>query len=180
MSTHNFEELRRAVLNASASYHWAQAVDEWQVLSLDEDPTASGVCVCGKTGLVYLYNIENRQTQQALFPIGSSCVRYFGVDELNLSVNVLRRLLDLRAAFAAGERVELTKQFFTRAVLADLWESGAFPPNEYNRGNGDNDYRFLVDLFNRRTEITDNESKKVWVLLNRTIGPFVMSDERLR
>ncbi|MHB9004296.1 MAG: hypothetical protein ACYC6C_09580 [Coriobacteriia bacterium] len=135
--------------------------------------------MCGKTGLVYLYTIDNRVTQQTLFPIGSSCVNLFEVEELDVTVNVLRRLFELRSAFAEGRRVELTSEFFSRAVLADLWQHGAFPPNEYNRSNGDNDYKFLLDLFNQRHEFTEREKSKVWVLLNRTIRSFVMSDERL-
>lgn len=179
MSTHNFETLRSAVIDASLSDRWAEAVQEWQVVSVEEDPRATGICVCGKTGLVYLYMIHNRHTDWSLFPIGSSCVNLFEVEELDVSVGVLRRLLDLRAAFATGKRVELTTEFFSRALLADLWQNGAFPPNEYNRSNGDNDYKFLLDLFNQRHEFTEREKSKVWVLLNRTIRSFVLSDERL-
>jgi hypothetical protein len=179
MSTHNFGALRRAVIEASLADRWAQAVEEWQVVGVEEDARATGICVCGKTGLVYLYTIHNRLTRDVLFPIGSSCVNLFEVEELDVTVAVLRRLFELRAAFAQGNRVELTSDYFSRAVLADLWQNGAFPPNEYNRSNGDNDYKFLLDLFNQRHEFTDKEERKVWVLLNRTIKSFVMSDERL-
>lgn len=179
MSTHNFGTLRRAVIDASLSDRWAQAVEEWHVVGVEEDPDATGVCVCGKTGLVYLYSIHNRQTQQTLYPIGSSCVNLFEVEELDLSVTVLRRLIELRAAFAAGERVDLTGDYFSRAVLADLWENGAFPPNGFNRSNGANDYQFLLNLFNQRHEFTENEKSKVWVLLNKTIRNFVINDGRL-
>ncbi|WP_344298075.1 hypothetical protein, partial [Agromyces neolithicus] len=173
MSTHNFETLRSAVIDASRSNRWAQAVEEWQVVGVEEDPQGAGVCTCGKTGLVYLYTIHNRHTDQVLFPIGSSCVNLFEVEELDISIAVLRRLFDLRAAYATGKRVTLTNEFFSRAVLADLWQNGAFPPNEYNRSNGDNDYRFLLDLFNQHHEFTEKEGRKVWVLLNRTIRSFV-------
>lgn len=57
MSTHNFGALRRAVIEASLADRWAQAVEEWQVVCVEEDPHATGICVCGKTGLVYLYTI---------------------------------------------------------------------------------------------------------------------------
>ena len=179
MSGHNFEALQRAVLSASRANRWAQAVQEWRVIRLEEDPQAQGVCVCGKTGLVYLYTIHNEGSANELFPIGSSCVNLFEVEELDLSVSVFRQLIELRSAFASGQRVDLTKDFFSRALLADLWENGAFPPNEFNHENGDNDYRFLLDLFNRRRDFTDREQRKVWVLINRTIRPFVLSDGRL-
>lgn len=179
MSTHRFEMLRRAVLDASLSDNWAQAVQEWQVVAVEEDSRGTGICVCGKTALVYLYTIHNRLTQQDLFPIGSKCVNLFEVEELDLSVTVLHQLLKLRSAFANHERVDLTSEYFSRAMLADLWQKGVFPPNEFNRGNGDNDYKFLLDLFNQHHEFTQKEERKVWVLLNRTIKNFVMNDGRL-
>lgn len=179
MSTHNFDTLRGAVVNASLSHSWAQAVREWQVIGVEEDPNSTGICVCGKTGLLYLYAIHNQQSQETLFPIGSSCVNLFEIEELDISVAVLEKLFKLRAAFLAGKHVELSSEYFSRAVLADLWENGAFPPNGFNRSNGDNDYKFLLDLFNQRHEITENENRKVWVLINRTIGPFVVGDKRL-
>lgn len=179
MSAHSFGALRTAVIKASRADCWAQAVEEWQVVGVEEDPHAKGVCVCGKTGLVYLYTIQNQLNHEVLFPIGSSCVNSFEVEELDVTVAVLRRLFDLRAAFVEGKRVELTSEYFSRAVLADLWQNGAFPANEYNRSNGDNDYKFLLDLFNQRHDFTANEKRKVWVLLNRTIRSFVISDERL-
>ncbi|MFC7403167.1 hypothetical protein [Citricoccus sp. GCM10030269] len=179
MSTHNFETLRGAVIDASLSNKWANAVQEWQVVGVEEDQRATGICVCGKTGLVYLYTIRNQQTQQALFPIGSSCINHFGIEELNTSVSALYRLLELRAAFADQKHVDLTSEYFSRAMLAYLWENGAFPPNKYNQLNGENDYDFLVDMFNRHREFTKMQKSKVWVLLNRTIKDFVMNDERL-
>lgn len=179
MSTHNFETLRSAVLDASVAKRWAQAVEEWQVVGVEEDPRGTGICVCGKTNLVYLYTIHNERTRETLFPIGSSCVNLFEVEELNVSVAVLRRLFDLRASFSSGRPVILTTEHFSRAVLADLWQNGAFPPNEYNRSNGDNDYKFLLDMFNQRHDPTDKERRKIWVLINRVIKPFVMADTRL-
>lgn len=179
MTSHNFEALRVAVLDASRASRWARAVEEWQVIGLEEDPQAEGICVCGKTGLVYLFTIRNHLNQHTLFPIGSSCVNLFEVEELDLSVSVLRRLFELRTAFVDGKRVELTSDFFSRAVLADLWQNGAFPPNEYNRSNGENDYKFMLDMFNQRHDFTDNEARKVWVLINRTIRTFVLNDQRL-
>lgn len=179
MSIHSFETLRRVVIEGSVAQRWAHAVEEWQVVGVEEDPQAEGICVCGKTGLIYLYTIRNRHNFQEIFPIGSTCVNLFEQDELDVAVNVLRRLFELRAAFVAGRRVELTKDHFSRAVLADLWQSGAFPPSGYNRWNGDNDYKFLLDMFNQRHELTENEERKVWVLINRIIRTFVMGDTRL-
>jgi len=179
MTSHNFATLRDVVLGASRSKTWAEAVHEWLVVGVEQDPRATGICVCGKTGLIHLFTIHNRITAQALVPIGSSCVNMFEVEDLNITVAVLQRLSSLRNAYVTGRRVELTREYFSRSLLADLWQEGAFPPNQFNRMNGENDYKFLLDLFNRRSEASDNEGRKVWVLLNRTIREFLLADARL-
>lgn len=180
MSGHYFGALQKAVVDASRSTSWMGAVGEWEVTGLEEHPQAAGICVCGKTGLLCLYTIHNPVTGETLFPIGSVCVNLFGVDELDADVDVLKRLFQIRTAILAGKTLELTTEYFSRAVLADLWENGAFPPNDYNRRNGDNDYKFLLDMFNQRHELTVPEEKKVWVLVNRTIPSFLMGDQRLK
>ncbi|MGA1813092.1 hypothetical protein VH571_11965 [Frondihabitans sp. 4ASC-45] len=179
MSSHNFETLRGTVLSASRSRSWATAVQEWQVIGVEDDPRSAGICVCGKVGLLYLYTIRNRQTGHDLFPIGSSCVNLFEVEDLNVSVSVLRVLFDLRAALESRKHVTLTPEYFSRAMLADLWENGAFPPNDYNHGNGENDYKFMLDMFNNHRDPSTGESRKIWVLVNKAIKPFVLTDERL-
>lgn len=179
MSTHNFDTLRGVVLDASRSSLWSDTVKEWQVTGVEEEPQMSGICVCGKTNLRYLFTIFNHETSNTLFPIGSQCVNLFEVEELKLSVNVLRELFELRSTFAQARTVRLTAEHFSRALLADLWENGAFPGNEFNRGNGANDYKFLLDMFNQRHPFTDAEGRKVWVLINRTIRDFVLTDPRL-
>lgn len=179
MASHNFQSLRAAVIAGSRASTWAASVGEWEVAGLEEDPTSTGTCVCGNTGLRYLYAIRNPGTGHELAPIGSVCVEYFEVPELTEGVSALRRLFDLRAAYVNLRPVALTTEYFSRALLADLWENGAFPDNGYNRNNGENDYRFLLDWFNSHSAPSEKERRKIWVLVNRTIPQFVLSDERL-
>lgn len=180
MTSHNFQTLRGAVIASSRANTWAAAVEEWEVVGLEVDPTATSMCVCGNTGLRYLYTIWNPKVGQELSPIGSVCVEYFEVAELTEGVSALRRLFELRAAFVDLRPVALTTEYFSRALLADLWENGAFPDNDYNNNNGENDYRFLLDWFNSRVDPNEKERRKIWVLVNRTIQGFVAADERLR
>jgi hypothetical protein len=175
MTSHNFETLRGAVIAASLAGTWATAVGEWEVAGLEEDPTSTGICVCGNTGLRYLYSIRNLVTGQELFPIGSVCVEYFGVAELTEGVSALRRLFDLRAAYIDRRPVDLTPEYFSRALLADLWKNGAFPDNNFNNNNGEKDYRFLLDWFNSHSEPNEKERRKIWVLVNKTIRRFVLA-----
>ncbi|AZZ51904.1 hypothetical protein [Rathayibacter festucae] len=179
MTSHNFQSLRGAVIAGSRARTWASAVEEWEVAGLEEDLSSAGICVCGNVGLRYLYTIRNHDTGHELAPIGSVCVEYFEVPELTRGVSVLRRLFDLRAAYVDLRPVALTTEYFSRALLADLWDNGAFPDNSYNRNNGENDYRFLLDWFNSHSEPSEKEGRKIWVLVNRTIPRFVLDDKRL-
>lgn len=176
--THNFQTLRRVVVDASLADYWAEAVREWHVVGVEEDPASAGTCVCGKRGLRYLFEIYNRQTNQPLLPIGSSCINMFEVEELDLSVDELRRLFDLRSAYELHGWVPFTSDFFSRATIAALWRNGAFPPNGYNRQDGEVDYLFLRKMFNLRREPTKPERSKIRALLY-TIRDFVLTDERL-
>jgi len=42
------------------------------VVGLEADPTATGMCVCGNTGLRYLYTIRNPKAGQELSRSGAS------------------------------------------------------------------------------------------------------------
>lgn len=72
MTRHNFQTLKAAVIAACRANAWAAAVEEWEVVGLEADPTATGMCVCGNTGLRYLYTIRNPKAGQELSRSGAS------------------------------------------------------------------------------------------------------------
>lgn len=82
--------------------------------------------MCGQTGLVQLSTIRNQHSDARLFPIGSKCTNQFGRADLDRDVDVLPRLLRLREALDTHQRVDLTSEHFSRAVLVYLHEQGAF------------------------------------------------------
>ncbi|MEU2201647.1 hypothetical protein [Isoptericola sp. NPDC019482] len=181
MTTSSFEALADAVVAASDADRWDQAVLEWQVVSVARDPHADGVCVCGQTRLVSLFTIENTRNGEMLFPIGSSCVNQFGRADLDRQVDLWERLLALRQAIDARQPIRLTTEYFSRAMLDHLYESGAFPPDEWNGGDGWKDYDFLLKMFNKRDKaaITDGQQRKIYMLLTRKVIPFVRSYDQL-
>lgn len=181
MTTGSFDALATAVVGASVASQWAPAVLEWQIVGVEQDPDAGGVCVCGQTGLVQLFTIRNQHNDARLFPIGSKCINQFGRADLDRDVNLLPRLLHLREALDTHQRVDLTSEHFSRAVLAYLHEQGAFPPDRWNGNDGGNDYQFLLTMFNKRKkdEITQPQLRKISTILNKKVFPFVRSDERL-
>lgn len=182
MALHSLEKLREAVTAASQAQIFSVATREWTVIRLEEDPTESGECVCGHPNLVKLFTIRNDRNGNELFPIGSKCVEHFGEDVLNLQVRVLSRLLALRQALNTGSPVGLDSTYFSRDVLLWLWERGAFPETQWNRYNGENDYEFLVKMFNKRNkeEISDPQHRKIRTLLMRYIKPFLRDHEALK
>lgn len=181
MSTANFPTLVRAVVSVSVANDWASAKSEWDVIAVEEDPAGDGVCVCGQMGLRSLYTIRNRTSGAELFPIGSHCVNQFGVRELDRSVSLLGDLLRLRRAIRSGEQITLTSAYFSRALLEELYEAGAFPGNQWNDNDGESDYLFLLDMFNKRDKdaISSPRKKKIWALLHHTVIPFIEADPRL-
>lgn len=182
MTIESFDTLVGAVIAASKARNWSKAVGEWEVVELEEDPAARGICICGQTGLVKLFTIRNRLNSSTLYPIGSVCVNKFEQEELDRQIDLFSSLYSLRNAIRDGQAIALTSDYFTRAILEYLFVNDAFPPNHWNGNDGENDYEFLLKMFNKRDKdaITDPQNRKVYMLLQRKIIPFVQRDPRLR
>ena len=86
----------------------------------------------------------------------------------------------LQEGECAGERIFLEADF-SRDILRWLYEAGAFPANRFNNNNGENDYLFLLDMFNKhiKDNITQPQQRKIWGLLNYTVKPFVSNHPAL-
>lgn len=176
MTTASFKALRAAVLTRSESNTWDTAVLEWKVDDLEEDPTGQGECVCGQPNLVQMFTISNLRNSKVLYPIGNVCVKKFGREDLDSEVDLFSSMHTLRKAIHAGE-AELTSKYFSRALLKHLYSSGVFTPDGWNRYNGEEDYNFLLDMFNKRNKkaISEGQQRKISVLLNKKVYPFVLA-----
>ncbi len=184
MAVNSFETLKKVIEANSVADDFYHAVHEWNVTAVDEHPSSEGECVCGQQHLLYMYTIQNHHTGLPLEYIGSKCVQHFQSSDLNLQVNVFRGLFELRKKILAGDQVSLTSDYFSREILKWLYEEGAFPATTYNGNNGNNggnDYRFLLDMFNKRNkdEITRGQQGKITGLLHYTVKPFVRSHPAL-
>ena len=171
MST-SYEQLLKSVLEKSKSQIWEEAVKEWEIQDCDEDETCSTRCVCGKEGLRYLFMIRNRVTYKVLYPIGSSCIKKFGVDDLYTEASLWEQEYKLYHAIGTDSYLSLKDGLFSRKLLLKLWEDGAFKATKYNNFEPRNDYQFLLDMFNKK-EPTDRQMKRVTAILLNSIKPFV-------
>ena len=70
-----YKNLKAIVLEHSESSDWQSAVLEWVIEDVEEDEKLSESCVCGKENLRYLFTIRNTDNGNALYPIGSSCIK---------------------------------------------------------------------------------------------------------
>lgn len=171
-----FEKLQQEVLVSSVSGVWSSAVLEWTVTDLEEDPAGQGECICGHPNLVQMFTIKNAINGAVLYPIGNVCVNKFGREDLNREVNLFSELQTLRKAIHSGP-VTMTSKYFSRALLDHLYERGVFTPDQYNNGNGKDDYIFLLKMFNKRNKdaITAPQRWKINAILRSKIVPFVLS-----
>ena len=60
-------------------------------------------------------------------------------------------------------------------VLKYLYEEGVFKDTKYNKFNGENDYDFLVKMFNKnkRGKITEMQQKKINAIIINSIMPYL-------
>lgn len=156
-----------AVREASGGLPWGVARRQWDVAGVDHDGECRGVCVCGQTGLGWLYTIENRETGAVLSPIGSDCILHFQVDEMATRMQDLRNVRELAHLVEGGARLELKSpaRHFTAAKLLALHALGAFQPSQWNRGNPRSDYEFLLSMFRKRSALSAAQERKVSALL---------------
>ncbi|MFF2053808.1 hypothetical protein ACFVU2_19545 [Leifsonia sp. NPDC058194] len=173
--TPNFQQLKSEVTAASRARNWLYAVREWEVVGLEEDTSGSSNCICGQPNLQKLFTIRNPLTDRELYPIGSTCINHFGRRELDDEVKVLEDLAKLRRAILDRRRIAVDSEFFTRALLKRLYDDGAFPGDEYNRGHGSVDYEFLLGYFNARDKpaISSQQHRRATAILLSKIVPFV-------
>ena len=165
--------LPREVVALSCAGDFDVARHEWDLVDSEIDSTCSKNCVCGHENLKYLFTIHNRETGAKLYPIGSSCIELFGRQDLDQQVSVARQMYAVLAEYRESGTLALNGGAISRAVLKKLYEEGCFDPNSYNDGNPEADYQFLVKMFNQRNEPTEGQRKKIWVLLNKTVGPYL-------
>ena len=172
------ETLIRTVMEASVSPDWESAVHEWDIIDCEEDEDLEGICVCGKENLRYLYEIRNCRNDNILWPVGSCCIRKFGRNDLKDQATIQEQLFRLLHAIRDRKRIELTTEFFSRKLLRYLYEDNAFPPTEYNDGDGWYDYNFLLDIFNRHDEVTERQERKVNGIIAYSLRPYL--EKKLR
>jgi hypothetical protein len=174
LAAHSFETLKRVIEDNSVAAHFSVAVHEWAVVSVEEHPDSQGECLCGQQNLLYMYTIRNSRNQETLTYIGSKCVEHFERADLNAQVSVLSELLTLKKAIEDGENITLTSDYFSKALLAWLFEEGAFK-------DGEGDYEFFLKMFNKRKkeDITVKQNRKIWAMLNYQVKPFILNHSAL-
>ena len=66
------EILIKKVIDYSKSNYWNEAVEEWEIVDMEDDLDQTKSCICGKESLRFLYTIKNRYTGITLYPIAYS------------------------------------------------------------------------------------------------------------
>lgn len=181
MAQQSFDTLKKVIVDNSVADDFYGAVPEWSVVAVEEDPASQGECVCGQQNLRYMYTIHNNLTQQPLSFIGNQCIRHFRREDLDAQATIFSQLLTLKTAIDARTTITLTTDYVSKRLLDWLFAEGAFD-SERNNFNGKDDHAFLVQMFNKRKkeiDISDAQNKKIWVLLNPRLKPFIQNHPAL-
>ena len=177
-----YENLIKKVIELSESNIWERAVQEWEIFDCEIDDSLTESCVCGKEHLKYLFTIRNIKNGNELYPIGSTCINKFDRDDLDYEVSVYEDMFRLIRAVENNEYIELTSQYFSRKLLAYLYENGAFEANKYNDFYAENDYEFMLEMFNKRNkdEIFGARQRKINAIIANSVLPFVYDRIKLK
>ncbi|MBB4134782.1 hypothetical protein [Gordonia humi] len=136
------------------------------MVDTDYDEDCAGVCVCGQTGLGWLYTITNRETERTLYPIGSDCIAHFEVDVMVEAARDLAELERVRMWVADGAHLDL-KAHLSRRRLRVMLERGLISREGYE---------VLRALYNRRRPLTVDEHVSAERLLREIVAPALGGD----
>jgi len=168
-----YERLLKSVLEASEASAWQGAVLEWDVVDCIEDEYLDASCICGKENLRYLYTIRNRLNGNELYPIGSKCIKKFMRSDLDDYTSIMEQLFRLLHAIENREYITLTSDYFSRKLLAYLYEEGAFRPTSYNMYRPVMDYDFMLKMFNKHGPDSSAQDRKINAIILNSIKPFL-------
>ena len=174
MSSVYVNNLVKTVIERSLSKSWDAAVLEWEIDDVIEDENNDSSCICGKENIRYLFTIKNINNQNKLFPIGSSCIKKFDREDLNEITLINEKLFKLFHAVKANNFITFNSEYFSRKLLKYIFDQGAFPPNKYNNFNGNNDYNFMLRMFNKRGEPSEKQLRKIRAIIMTSIKPYLI------
>ena len=182
MSSKYYENLIKTVLDSSKGLTWEDAVNEWEIVDCIEDEDGTSVCICGKDGLRYLYTIRNSITGISLFPIGSTCIKKFERDDLMEEVAVKEKMFKLLHAINSKATVELSSEYFSKKLLFALYKSDVFKPTQYNKFDGYWDYKFMLDMFNKKdkSSISPAQRRKINGIIAHSIKPYLINTLKVK
>ena len=167
--------LHKVVIENSESDFWEEAVDEWEIIDCSIDDKMKEICICGHEGLKYCFTIQNRFNYNQLYPIGSSCILQFGRNDLRETVSLYDELFHIRTKYNNQEKITLKD--FSRKLLKFFLEEDVFRATRYNSFNPENDYEFMLQMFNRRSEPSEKQQSKVNAIIIGSIIPYIKKME---
>lgn len=168
--------LQKTVIDFSESGYWQDAVDEWDILDCSIDDEMKEICICGHEGLRYCFTIQNRYNNNILYPIGSSCILQFGRNDLKQAVNIYEQLFHIRTKYHKNEKITLKD--FSRRLLTFFWDEEVFRATKYNNYDPENDYNFMIQMFNQRLEPTSRQQSKINAIIMNSIIPYIREMEK--
>ena len=174
MNSRYYLNLINTVIEYSNSDYWEDAVNEWYIIDCEEDETLESSCICGKENLRYLFTIKNEFNGNELYPIGSSCIKKFGREEMYEEAYIHEELFKLLHAIEQNDYISLSSDYFSRKLLLFLYNEGVFDTT-YNHFDGEQDYLFMLKMFNKRdkTSITRLQDKKIKAIIVNSVIPYL-------
>ncbi len=75
-----------------------------------------------------------------------------------------------------GEYITLDAKYFSRKLLKYFYDQGVFSDSQYNNYNGFNDYKFMLQMFNKKNKgsISPRQQTKINALIMNNIRPYLI------
>ena len=100
----------------------------------------------------------------------------FGRNDLKQIVSVYEQMFNIRTKYYRREKIVLKD--LSRRLLQFLYEEDVFRPTSYNHFNPEQDYKFLLSMFNQRTEPSARQQAKINAIIINNIIPYILRMEQ--
>ena len=122
---------------------------------------------------IYTDYIIEKQTN-GCFRLEVHVLKKFQRKDLQEKTATTEAMFKLLHAVGNNQYLQLSSDLFSRKLLKELYDQGAFKATSYNHYNPKNDYDFLLKMFNKRAKnsISTLQQKKITAILLNSIKPF--------
>lgn len=172
-----FENFNKVIVEKSESDNYSEAIKEWEVIGCVIDSSISSKCLCGHSGIKYLYRIRNIFNGNELFPIGIKCIEKFGNKDMDKEASYMIKELELYKVLLEQRNysIESLSGILTKDLAKHFYNKEVYVGANCSSLNGHRGYALLLKVLSSRDtkDISESDLNRFYVIVKHSILPYL-------